>query len=94
MADNLESLCLKFVALFSYSSRKYQIPNIKKTYYAHFAKNPSTASVRINNNIFISSIDKTEGHVYLGMLFIPTEQSNETYCKILCLVGYQRKHSH
>ena len=74
MADKLESLRLKFVALFSYSSRKYQIPNIKKTYYAHFATNPSTTSLRINNNIFISSIDKTKGHVYLGMLFIPTDE--------------------
>ena len=74
MADNLESLRLKFVALFSYSPRKYQIPNIKKTYYAPFAKNPSTTSIRITNNICISSIDKTKGHVYLGMLFIPTDE--------------------
>ena len=34
----------------------------------------STTSLRINYNIFISSIDKTKGHVYLGMLFIQTDE--------------------
>ena len=45
--------------------------NLKKTFYANFAKHPTLVPMCIDESS-INSIDKDKGHVYLGMSFLPT----------------------
>ena len=71
MAEYFESLKRKFDALFEYSRKKYQLANFKKTVFAHFAQHPKILP-RIENCEAIKSIDPDEGHSYLGILFLPT----------------------
>ena len=40
LAEYYETLRQKFIAMFLYSKRKYQVPNVKKTYFAHFSEKP------------------------------------------------------
>ena len=63
LAENKESLIMKFRAAFAYSEEKYQVPNLTKTVYGHFASNPSTDPITIKNNIRVESISKTDGYV-------------------------------
>ena len=72
IAESFDSIRLKFIALFKYATEKYQIPNTKKTVYAHFSSNPTTAPMYIDDRTFLSSIDAKLVHVYLGMSFLPT----------------------
>ena len=71
LAEYYESLRKKFIVMLSYSNKKFQIPNIKKTYFAHFSENTVTTPMIIDNTR-IYSIDEKNGHVYLGMAFLPT----------------------
>ena len=48
-----ETLLEKFVALFAYSDDKFQIPNVKKTYFADFAENLITTRMHEKENTFI-----------------------------------------
>ena len=45
--------------------------NLKKTFYANFAKIPPRVPICIDDSS-INSIDKGKSHVYLGMSFLPT----------------------
>ena len=81
LAENKESLIMKFRAAFAYSEEKYQVPNLTKTVYGHFACNPSTDTITIKNNIRIESINKTDGYKYFGETFIPTDDMNEIVIK-------------
>ena len=73
MAEHYVSLRMKFIALFSYSDSIFQVVNVKKTLFGHFSKNPVTAPIHIDDNVSISSIDEKDGYVYLGMIFLPTD---------------------
>ena len=50
----------------------YQIPNISKTMFCHFAKEPLLDPIYITDDTMILSIDIDKGHHYLGMIFTPT----------------------
>ena len=71
-ADSLESIRHKCSEILSYSERKYQVPNMKKTLYAEFVTQPTLEDLMIDESKSISSIDFNKGYSYLGMTFIPT----------------------
>ena len=89
LAEFYESLCMNFRALFSYSDSKYQVVNVKKTFYTHFSSEPTTSPMIIKDNISISCIDEKKGHVYLGMTFLPTDDLQKI---ILCNINNRMKH--
>ena len=64
LAEQISSMALKLLNLFGYSSKKYQHPNIKKTLYCHFSKNPSTEPIKIDEQRSINSIDFEKGYKY------------------------------
>ena len=72
LADDTLTLA-EFIAMFLYSKRKYQVPNVKKTYFAHFSEKPIGTPMLIGEDTYISSIDEKKGYVYLGMIFLPTD---------------------
>ena len=72
LAEYFESLHRKFAAIFKYSKDKYQIPNVKKTFYPNFSKRPTMIPMSFGETS-IDSIDKDKCHVYLGMSFLPTD---------------------
>ena len=71
LAEHFLSLQLKFIKLFQYSRTQYQVANVKKTVYGHFAKEPVTTPIEIDENTKIFSITD-KGHGVLGMSYIPT----------------------
>ena len=73
LAEHFLSLQLKFIKLIQYSHSMYQVANVKKTVYAHFAKDPITTPIDIDETTQIFSIDD-KGHVFLGMTYIPTNE--------------------
>ena len=75
-AEKIRNLRTKFINLFKYSSDKYQYPNIKKTLYSHFNKNPTFEPIDLDGTSFIASIDMILGYRFLGMLFFPTDDTN------------------
>ena len=81
LAEHEASLIRKFDAALTYSSGKFQIPNIKKTVYAHFSRNPSTNPILIRDGVTFDSIDKVKGHCYLGVTFLPTDDVREIITK-------------
>ena len=76
LAEFFLSLQLKFIQLIKYSDSQYQVANVKKTVYAHFAKDPVTTPIDIDETTQIFSIDE-KGHVFLGMKYIPTNDLKE-----------------
>ena len=40
IAEHIDHFKERFIALLTYSKRKYQVPNIKKTKYCHFSGIP------------------------------------------------------
>ena len=72
LAERIDSMALKLLSLFGYSSKKYQHPNIKKTLYCHCSENPSVEPIKIDEQTSINSIDGEKGYKYLGQLFFPT----------------------
>ena len=77
LAEFFEAMQKKFRALFLYSGTKYQVANIKKTFYCHFSNNPITEPMHIDDETIISSVDQQKGHPYLGMSFFPTNSIEE-----------------
>ena len=49
-ADFLDSLRKKFRSILLYSARRYQVPNISKTKYCHFAKCPTHENLIIDEH--------------------------------------------
>ena len=76
LAEHFLSLQQKFIKLIKYSHTQYQVANVKKTVYCHFAKDPVTVPIEIDKNTKIFSIDE-KGHVFLGTIYIPTNDLNE-----------------
>ena len=72
IAETFESLRSKMKAIVSYSEKRYQIQNVKKTHYCHFSDNFINHPMFLDDNNMIYSIDCNKGHKYLGMLFYPT----------------------
>ena len=70
-AEKIENLIKKFIKLFQYSTRKYQVPNISKTLYCHFTNNPLQTPLVIDEHTFIHSVDFWKGYRYLGIFFYP-----------------------
>ena len=70
IAEYFMSLSAKMNAIFNYSDRKYQVPNVKKTLYANFCEDPETRPMPVGDT-FINSI-KDGDYNYLGMLFLAT----------------------
>ena len=73
LAEYSNSLQVKLRALFDYSRKKGQFPNIKKTLYGNFVENPITEPLEIEEGSYINSIHVDKGCNYLGMLFLPTD---------------------
>ena len=71
----------KFIAAFAYSDKNYQVPNIDKTVYVDFSKNSSEEPIMISDKIVIKSVRKTKGYLYLGMIFLPTNEIFEIILK-------------
>jgi len=88
LADKYDSLVQKLLAMFLYSKRKYQAPNVKKTLFAHFSSTPIVAPMLIGDT-YISSIDEKKGHVYLGMIFLPTDDFEKI---LLANINSRMKH--
>ena len=74
LAESFNSLQVKLKALFEYSRSKGQVPNIKKTLYGNFVKNPVTEPMKIEEGSYVNSIHLEKGCNYLGMLFLPTDE--------------------
>ena len=74
LAESFNSLQVKLKALFEYSRSKGQVPNIKKTLYGNFVKNPVTEPMKIEEGSYVNSIHLENGCNYLGMLFLPTDE--------------------
>ena len=72
LADGTVMVGNKMKCLLDYSDEIYQIPNIPKTVYCHFAERPFTGKLRIDENTELSSVDLIRGHRYLGVKFLPT----------------------
>ena len=72
LAEQFASFKEKTKCLLDYSSANYQVPNIPKTVFCHFAANPTLSPMIIDENISISSVDPQKGHRYLGMKYFPT----------------------
>ena len=81
ISETSESLKSKIKNIFSYSKRRYLVPNIKKTFYCNFNENSVIEPMFIDNNDMIQSVDSTKGHKYLGMLFFPTNDLNDIILK-------------
>ena len=78
LADDTTVIAETFVSSCNeYSKQIYQIPNFKKTVYAHFSPNLVTTPMIIPDYKPILSIEKRKGHSYLGMIFVPTADPNE-----------------
>ena len=76
-AETISNLLKKFQALFKFSKDKYQVPNVKKTVYCNFSKNPYDEPIQLDDISFIFSVDPLTGYKYLGMLFFPTDDLDE-----------------
>ena len=72
LAEQFASFIEKTKCLLDYSRANYQVPNIPKTVFCHFAANPTLSPMVIDENISISSVDPKKGHRYLGMKYFPT----------------------
>ena len=59
--ETINNLVTKFKHIFAYSDNKKQVANVPKTVYCHFAKNPTTASLEIENDLVLNSVDPTKG---------------------------------
>ena len=77
IADNIISLKKKMYCLLNYSKQIFQIPNISKTVFCHFAENPLVEPIYIDAHTSISSVNITNGHRYFGMKFVPTNDLNK-----------------
>ena len=77
IAQSKESLILKFLCTLNYSDQKYQKPNIDKTMYMHVTSNPSLEPLTIKDDIIIKSVNKKDGHRFLGVVFFPTDSMDE-----------------
>ena len=71
-AEKIENLIKKFVKIFIYSKNRYQVPNISKTLYCHFAADPLQTPLMIDEHTFIHCVDMWRGYRYLGIFFFPT----------------------
>ena len=72
LADGTVMVGSKMKCLLDYSDEIYQVPNIPKTVFCHFAERPFTGKLRIDDNTELSSVDLIKGHRYLGVKFLPT----------------------
>ena len=77
LVENLQIFIQKFICLLKYSKKMYRSLNILKTVYCHFSQNPSIAPIQIDSNIWISGVNISHAHKYLGMKFIPTNNFEE-----------------
>ena len=71
LAENFESLRQLFVDILKFSKSKYMIANIEKTFYLEMNSNPSNIPLIIDDQTSINPAENGK-YVYLGMLFIPT----------------------
>ena len=71
-AELLTSLKERIIRMLGYSARKYQIPNMTKTYYCEFAANPSLEPLELDQDTLIESVSDIGGYVLLGFTFLPT----------------------
>ena len=71
LAENFESLRQSFVDILKFSKSKYMIANIEKTFYLEMNSNPSNTPLIIDDETYINPAENGK-YVYLGMLFIPT----------------------
>ena len=72
LADGTVMVGNKMKCLLDYSDEIYQVPNIPKTVYCHFAERPFTGKLRIDEKTELSSVDLIRGHRYPGVKFPPT----------------------
>ena len=77
LAETVNSFKKKMNCLLTYSKKILQVPNISKTVFCHFSENPILETIDIGENSYISSVDITKGHKYLGMKFVPTNDVNK-----------------
>ena len=89
LAEYYETLRQKLIAMLLYSKRKYQVPNVKKTYFAHFSEKPIVTPILIGEDTYISSIDEKKGHVYLSMILLPTDDLKKI---LLANINSRMKH--
>ena len=71
-AELLTSLRDRVIRMLGYSVKKYQIPNMTKTYYCEFAESPSLEPLILDENRSIDSVNDVDGYVLLGFTFLPT----------------------
>ena len=73
----LQLLGKKMKCLLDYSEDIHQVPNIPKTVFCHFADEPYTGYLDIDDKTKLSSVDPKKGHRYLGVKFLPTNDVNK-----------------
>ena len=66
-AETFTSIIQKFRCIFDYSKRLYQVSNIDKTVYCHFADNPIVEPIEINDVTLIKGVKSEK-----GVKFYPT----------------------
>ena len=73
----LQLLGKKMKCLLDYSKDIHQVPNIPKTVFCHFAAEPYTGKLQVDEDTELSSVDPKKGHRYLGVKFLPTNDINK-----------------
>ena len=71
-AEKLYNLIAKFRRIFKYSDEKKQVANVPKTVFCNFASNPVTSPIKIDDDMFLNSVDPVKGYRYIGMFVYPT----------------------
>ena len=72
-AEFLSSLKDRITRMLHYSVRKFQIPNMSKTYYCEFAENPSLEPLKVDDNSFIDSV-RGYRWICIAGIYIPTDE--------------------
>ena len=72
LAEDVSSFLEKMRCLLRYSRKIYQIPNISKTVFCHFSENPVLEPLLVDNETSLSSVNVKDGHRYLGMKCLPS----------------------
>ena len=71
VADKPSTFIKKMQCIFSYSDRKRQKINQKKTKYMHMSDKPKQ-DININGNIIIKPVNPNDGYTWLGLCITPT----------------------
>ena len=77
IAENLDSLKMKFQSIFDYTVQKHQHINAGKTKYMHMSRNPTREPIELEKGEFIEAMDEKEGYSFIGFKLTYTDDIYE-----------------